>query len=461
MAQQQGVDYSFSRPSPASIVAAGYTFVMRYLASSASKRISGAEATALHAVGLTIGFVFEDFADPLTNNPGLSDYNGGVADATLAVGQTNALGVPANRPIYVAVDIGQFVGREARYQQYFRGWSDTIGVGRVGFYGGGDLWTYLFPTFASGYFWEASAYSWSSYKITYPGAIMLQNLGAVLGGTSDSNTAYVVDFGQWPEPTQTASPPPVHSGATFVANVSNDGNYSQPSKQSLLTPTESHDQVIYSVTTSDATLSTGSHLSFYEIPTTIAQYGYPIGTFSYDGGISFNDFGFQLPITPGGTGIYPAVTLQPVVDASGNIFFNGVNNSGGTVSLIINVALLATENPKSLPKGAQILGEGTSYTNIFPKLTGDETTRVYSSYRRIAIDSDVVGNSVTVGHGQSSIPNIMFWVSIGGKITINPVGWQSGGAGGDLGIRMDANNLYFHVNSATYDKAYYRVYKDN
>src|ERR1700722_3563753 len=80
-----GVDYSFARPSPASIVAGGYTFVVRYLSNESAKNLSASEAAALKAAGLDIVCNWEDSA---TN--ALNGYNQGVTDAQTANAQASA-----------------------------------------------------------------------------------------------------------------------------------------------------------------------------------------------------------------------------------------------------------------------------------------------------------------------------------------------------------------------------------
>ena len=55
----QLVDYSFSRPSAASIAAAGFIGVVRYLSGNAGKDLSAGERDALHAAGLAIALVWE------------------------------------------------------------------------------------------------------------------------------------------------------------------------------------------------------------------------------------------------------------------------------------------------------------------------------------------------------------------------------------------------------------------
>lgn len=260
------------------------------------------------------------------------------------------------------------------------------------------------------------------------------------------------------------------SGSTNVPNITNtasgttSSSYTQANPQSLITPDEGNDQVIYSVTTTDATLTTGSHSAFYEIPTPIGQYAYPIGMFSYDGGVTWNDFGFTLPIATTYASVQPGVQIQPSVDASGNIFFNGVNNTAGTVTLILRVALLASYAPGPVPVPAT-LTQNTSYTNDARPLPSPTFLNFflppYSSYRRIASDTVSGTGDHTVAHGQSAVPNFMFWVNVGGFITMNAIGWQSTGSLGVLGIHMDSTNIVFHVDAGTYNNCYYRTYKDN
>lgn len=462
-----GCDYSSARPSPTTLVNAGFKFVVRYVAHNSSKAISGSEATSLHNAGLTIAFVFEDYTNPLDNwgGNGISNvaaYNGGVSDATFAVGQLNALGVPSSRPIYVACDADPSIilGSDPnKIYQYFQGWSDTIGT-RTAFYGGSRLFNALVGAgvlnqFAL--FWEAAAYSWSDYQVPAPGAVMVQELGSPVAST-DEDIAYVVDFGQWPAPAAQPPAPPSPSGATYTANVTASTSFAQPYAQSLVTPRDSHDQVIYSVTTSDAILANGTNNGFYQIPTNIGQTAYPIGMFSFDGGNTYNDFGVILPIVTTYASVQPSVALQPVVDNSGNIIFNGVNRTGSSVGLIIKIALLASYSPKVM-HDPPFVTQDLSYTNVakpfFP------TTLPYASYRRIKSDAVASPGDTTLAHNLGNVPNLMFWTQVSGKTTIDAIGWQSTGSIGDLGIKFDATNITFHINGATYGQVYYRTYKDN
>src|ERR1700733_4619673 len=90
LSTRYGVDYSFARPSPASLKADGYSFVARYLSNVPGKNLSHAEAAALIAAGLDIVDNWEQDADDA-----LSGYNQGVSDATTANAEAAADGAPA------------------------------------------------------------------------------------------------------------------------------------------------------------------------------------------------------------------------------------------------------------------------------------------------------------------------------------------------------------------------------
>ena len=94
------VDYSFNRPDPARIAAAGYVGALRYLSHDPSKNLTPAEADALHAAGLSIGLVWETTAGRATQGAAA-----GAADVAAAEGQARALGYPAGCPIFYAVDV--------------------------------------------------------------------------------------------------------------------------------------------------------------------------------------------------------------------------------------------------------------------------------------------------------------------------------------------------------------------
>ena len=93
------LDYSFARPNPAAMKAAGYSGVMRYLSYDSTKNLSKTEAIGLHAAGLDIGLVWETTA----TRAGEGSIAGAV-DAIAAEAQATALGYPADAVIFYGVD---------------------------------------------------------------------------------------------------------------------------------------------------------------------------------------------------------------------------------------------------------------------------------------------------------------------------------------------------------------------
>ncbi len=124
------LDYSFARPNPSDIVAAGYKGVLRYLSPNAGKNLTTDERDALRAEGLAIGLVWEWYAQRA-----LEGHDSGVQDAQTALTQANALGVPAEVPIFFAVDWDATEAQQVNIDDYLNG-AKTILGDRVGIYGG-------------------------------------------------------------------------------------------------------------------------------------------------------------------------------------------------------------------------------------------------------------------------------------------------------------------------------------
>lgn len=98
-------DYSFARPDPAAIAAAGYKAVIRYLSGGQDpgKDLSSSEAAALHDAGLGIGLVWET-----TAQQALTGANGGRADGAAMVAELERLGFPHGG--LVLANIGDWAG---------------------------------------------------------------------------------------------------------------------------------------------------------------------------------------------------------------------------------------------------------------------------------------------------------------------------------------------------------------
>jgi hypothetical protein len=182
-----GVDYSDARPSPASLVADGYTFVVRYLSYDTSgKNLSSSEADALIAAGLDIAVVWEQDADDA-----LSGYDLGVSDAQAAASQALADGQPSTRPIYFAIDFDATSSQQATIDDYFEGVASVIGLDRTGAYGGYEAINGLFNDGKITWGWQT--YAWSSGEWDSRAQLrQVQN-----GEDTDVDQAMVADFGQW------------------------------------------------------------------------------------------------------------------------------------------------------------------------------------------------------------------------------------------------------------------------
>lgn len=112
-----GVDYSVARPAGAAIKAAGYSFVMRYLAPLPNPKVLTAdEIRDLQTNGVAIGLVFEITA----TRPVLSGAAAGLADGALAMVMARNLGVPLTTVIYAAVDTDTSYNAVSGYLRAFR-----------------------------------------------------------------------------------------------------------------------------------------------------------------------------------------------------------------------------------------------------------------------------------------------------------------------------------------------------
>ncbi len=188
-------DYSWARPAPAALVASGFTAVLRYLSHEPAKNLSPGERDALHAAGLAVGLVWES-----TANRALSGYAAGRADARDANAQADALGFPAAKVLFYAVDISTGPGPVT---DYFRGVEDAGGR-PVGVYGTYDVIEGLVGSGFVSCGWQCAAWSGtgSGSGGSYDGrrlsrhACLFQRAAAVLGGSVDENVV-LMDPSPW------------------------------------------------------------------------------------------------------------------------------------------------------------------------------------------------------------------------------------------------------------------------
>lgn len=184
---QLGVDYPWSKPTPAALRAAGVTFALRYLSTDQSKNLTRAEADQLAAQGIWSGVVWET-----TAGRALAGYTAGAADAKEALKQATACGMPSGRPIYFAVDTDT---TWSQVQAYFQGVRSVLPLQQVGVYGGIRIVQGAADSGLVAWFWQTLAWSGGRWD---PRAHIRQ-VGYITVGKvqCDKNLADLIDFGQW------------------------------------------------------------------------------------------------------------------------------------------------------------------------------------------------------------------------------------------------------------------------
>lgn len=188
----EGVDYSFSRPSPICLYSNGKRFACRYLSyDTNTKNLTHSEALSLSSAGLWIVCNWEAVADGALNG-----YSEGVRAATHARALAVPAGQPADRPIYFSMDFDATTSELSESRAYFEGVADTIGIARVGVYGGYNTIDYFQRNKIARWFWQT--YAWSGGKV-HSGIHLYQwsNNHSLCGGSVDYTRAMVSDYGQW------------------------------------------------------------------------------------------------------------------------------------------------------------------------------------------------------------------------------------------------------------------------
>lgn len=198
------VDYSFSRPAPAQLKAAGAEGVLRYVSSDAAKAITVAEAAALRASGLLFGLVYED--GPMDFSGGA---NAGVAKARIAApilaGLERSGHWVTDRPVYAAVDGNLAQSAYVDTWEGIHAFASSLGR-QDACYGPRPFLRWLEQQHDVRYLWELGS---SSFNIgPEPANKTLQQLVAVPAGCKsldgvDWDTALVSDWGQFPAPVTT------------------------------------------------------------------------------------------------------------------------------------------------------------------------------------------------------------------------------------------------------------------
>lgn len=188
----QGVDFAFSHPDPHGLYDLGFRFAGRYIgAGTDDKQLHADEIAALNGAGLAIVSLVEG-----GSRGALSGYLTGVTQGQLALDDVNQLGIPADRPMYAAIDWDFHAGDMAAVGQYLDGLASVIGRERVGVYGGYQAVRWAREQWGAR--WLFQTYAWSAGQ-WYPAAQLRQTLNGqeAAGGTVDLCLATVDDYGQW------------------------------------------------------------------------------------------------------------------------------------------------------------------------------------------------------------------------------------------------------------------------
>lgn len=191
---KEGVDYAFSYPPVASLVAAGKRFACRYGgAGTANKWLTVGEANSLSRAGIGVVANVEGAAAGLLGGYQTGRSWAGSADTHFAV-----CGMPPGRPIYLSVDFDVTASQWPAVASALRGAAEAIGVDRVGVYGGRRAIEWARRDGVARWFWQTYAWSGSVTHWVAGNHIEQYRNGVTIGGADcDLDRSLTDDFGQW------------------------------------------------------------------------------------------------------------------------------------------------------------------------------------------------------------------------------------------------------------------------
>lgn len=188
------VDYAFSVPSVASLVAAGKHGAGRYIGpGSASKHLTAPERDRLLAAGLCIWLSVEGGA-----NDALQGASLGASHGAMAVRDATWLSAPKGVALFANVDLDVTPTQWPACRNYLNAFGKIVRAGgyRVGLYGGYNAIAWGSRDKVADIFWQT--YAWSGGR-WHPAAQLQQyHNGVTLGGADVDLCRNVADdFGQW------------------------------------------------------------------------------------------------------------------------------------------------------------------------------------------------------------------------------------------------------------------------
>src|SRR5262249_31326383 len=132
-------------------------------------------------------------------------YGLGAQHAQAADGQAQAVGQPAGRPIYFAIDFDAQPSDQGAIDAYFDGVASVIGQGRTGVYARYGPLSRLLGEGKDAWAWQTYAWSYGQWDPRAQIRQVQNDIGP--GGEMDLDQAVAPDFGQW-GPTPGPSGPP-------------------------------------------------------------------------------------------------------------------------------------------------------------------------------------------------------------------------------------------------------------
>jgi len=215
---QEGVDYSWARPTGAALKAAGKVFAVRYLYpdGQGGKGLDANELSDLQANGIEVPVVYESYASRAKEGRAA-----GNADAKTAQAALVAVGLPAGMPIYFAVDYDAPESDQGAIDEYLRGAAEVIGLDRVGVYAGYWVIKRCHENNTAKYLWQT--YAWSGGNVHPENHLYQYKNGQNLNGAVDFCRALKDNYGQpskfggvTPPPSDYPKPPALANGSYTV-----------------------------------------------------------------------------------------------------------------------------------------------------------------------------------------------------------------------------------------------------
>ena len=384
------------------------------------------------------------------------------------------------RPVFFTTDFSSTSANSAAITAYFHGVSVGMGGSTyVGMYGNAGTLEVIRTAGYATYFWQneslgewnnGSHYAYGcAWQVYNGGQFTLSNGDADVDGDYFFNTALQAtgDYGQ---NTFNGTPPPppvtpVGKGPITTTNPSVTGSsFSQATTLVIGTPENNYDKVLFSTTTSGSISNTPGFYELTPLDNPTNQIAYPIGIYSWDGGVTWDDIG-QLPFgTPGDVAIYlygKPVIIWPTVEENQIIINCAVGSvvPGYGANLGIQLKLALVAGPSPTPIDQFTLDQTVAYSsNIL--------SSNYTTYRRIDTDAVLPGNSSqslnSILHGLDEVPNFLY-AEVTDTAAAPPQAFYSFAPGGNTswGLYMDTEYIYYRVTSGSGADVAYRTYKDN